>query len=176
MLFAEKHAIIGVKPDGQTAVVGGIGSDGSGEVSIINFTTNETRHLGGFRKMPSHMSAVTLSAQGDAIAVGFGDGAVQVQGIEGGEPYLLFGGEAPVSRLAFSPNGSLLASGGQDGTVRVWPAPDLSKPPLQTLPHDELLAKLDTHTNVRVVRDEASPTGWKVEIGPFPGWETVPEW
>jgi hypothetical protein len=54
--------------------------------------------------------------------------------------------------------------------------PDLSKPPLHTLPYDELIAKLKTLTNLRVVRDEESSTGWKVEVGPFPGWETVPTW
>jgi len=25
-------------------------------------------------------------------------------------------------------------------------------------------------------RDEGSPTGWKLTVGPFPGWETVPSW
>jgi hypothetical protein len=54
--------------------------------------------------------------------------------------------------------------------------PDLSKPPLYTLPHDELIAKLYSLTNIRVVRDEAEPSGWKLEIGPFPGWAEVPEW
>ena len=54
--------------------------------------------------------------------------------------------------------------------------PDLTKPPLHTLPHDELLAKLKSLTNLRAVRDPASDTGWKIEIGPFPGWDTVPEW
>jgi hypothetical protein len=63
-----------------------------------------------------------------------------------------------------------------DGTIRLWPMPDLSKPPLHTLPHDELLAKLKSLTNLRAVRDPASDTGWKIEIGPFPGWDTVPEW
>ena len=63
-----------------------------------------------------------------------------------------------------------------DSTIRLWPMPDLSKPPLHTLPHDELIAKLKTLTNLRVVRDERSSTGWQLEVGPFPGWETVPEW
>ena len=54
--------------------------------------------------------------------------------------------------------------------------PDLSKPPLHTLPRDELIAKLNTLTNLRIVRDEGSATGWKLEVGPFPGWETVPTW
>ena len=42
--------------------------------------------------------------------------------------------------------------------------------------HAELLARLRSLTNLRVVRDAASSTGWKVEIGPFPGWKDVPEW
>ena len=120
--------------------------------------------------------AVALSPQGDVIAVAHEDGTVEIRRLTDTESFFLFGHEAPVFGLAFSPDGTLLASAGQDGTVRIWPMPDLSKPPLQALPHDELLAKLDTHTNLRVVRDEASPTGWKVELGPFPGWETVPEW
>ena len=58
----------------------------------------------------------------------------------------------------------------------MWTLPDFSKPPLQALPLDELLAKLDTHTNVRIVRDEHSATGWKLDIGSFPGWAEAPEW
>ena len=44
------------------------------------------------------------------------------------------------------------------------------------LPHDELIAKLESLTNLRAVRDETASTGWSIEIGPFPGWEEVPEW
>ncbi len=72
--------------------------------------------------------------------------------------------------------GHSIASAGEDTTVRLWPMPDLSKPPLHTLPRDELIAKLKTLTNLRVVRDEESSTGWKLTVGPFPGWETVPSW
>jgi len=52
--------------------------------------------------------------------------------------------------------------------------PDLSKPPLHTLPYDELLAKLQSLTNLRAVRDPSSDTGWKVEIGPFPAGARSP--
>ena len=44
------------------------------------------------------------------------------------------------------------------------------------LDHDELLARLHAMTNYRVVEDETSPSGYKIEYGPFPGWDTVPEW
>jgi len=27
-----------------------------------------------------------------------------------------------------------------------------------------------------VVEDPASPTGYKLDIGPFPGWKDVPTW
>ncbi len=72
--------------------------------------------------------------------------------------------------LAFDPRGRAIASGASDGTARLWPMPDLAEPPLHTLPRDELIAKLKTLTNLRVVRDPEASTGWKVALDPFPGW------
>jgi hypothetical protein len=54
--------------------------------------------------------------------------------------------------------------------------PDLSKPPLQTQPREELIAKLKTLANLRVVRDPESRTGWRLTHEPFTGWETLPTW
>jgi hypothetical protein len=56
---------------------------------------------------------------------------------------------------------------GRDVAIRVLPAGFAADP--------ERLAKLRSLTNLRAVRDPASDTGWRVEIGPFPGWGTVPE-
>jgi len=53
---------------------------------------------------------------------------------------------------------------------------DLSKPPRHPPPRDKLIVKVKTLTNLRAVGDPDSSTGWKVEVGPFPGWATVPEW
>ena len=92
------------------------------------------------------------------------------------EPHLLIGHEGPVTKVAISPDLKWIASSGQDETLRLWPMPDLDKPPLHTLPHDELLAKLDTLTNLRAVPDPESSPGWSLEVGPFPGWAEVPEW
>ena len=89
--------------------------------------------------------ATYLGGQGEEKAFGIAlDSAGQpvlVGRTEGGEPHLLLGHETRVPGLEFSPDGSFLASSGQDGTVRVWPVPDLSKPPLTALPRAELLAK-----------------------------------
>jgi hypothetical protein len=54
--------------------------------------------------------------------------------------------------------------------------PDLSKPSLHTLSNDELITELRSLTNLRAVCDPTSATGWKIELGPFPGWKHVPTW
>ena len=70
----------------------------------------------------------------------------------------------------------MLASSGDDGTIRLWQVPDVTERPLHTLPVADLLAKLRTHTNLRAVPDPASDSGYRLEPGPFPGWGTPPEW
>jgi hypothetical protein len=53
--------------------------------------------------------------------------------------------------------------------------PDFSKPPLHTLGHGALLARLRSLTNLRVVEDP-SAGGYRLDVGPFPGWEKPPDW
>ncbi|HSL18476.1 MAG TPA: WD40 repeat domain-containing protein [Methylomirabilota bacterium] len=147
--------------------------------------TGETSSLEAFdiasgetRKITSHgnrLSSFARDPRGTALVTGSQDGVVRVGPLDGGEPHLLFGHTGPVW-AAVSPDGSTVAAIAEDGTLRLWPMPDLSKRPLHTLPHDELLAKLKSLTNLRAVRDPESDTGWKIEIGPFPGWAVVPEW
>ncbi len=120
--------------------------------------------------------AVALDKTGTIAATGDEDGAIRVGPVTGGEPHLLLGHEDTIYSLAFDPLGRWIASGANDSTARLWPMPDLSKPPFHTLPREELIAKLKTLTNLRVVRDPDSSTGWKLTHDPFPGWETVPTW
>ena len=93
-----------------------------------------------------------------------------------GPPHVLAGHEGEVQYAAISTDGRWVASSGQDHTLRLWPMPDLDQPPLHTLPHDELLAKLKSLTNLRAVRSSDSATGWTIELAPFPGWKNVPTW
>jgi WD40 repeat protein len=131
------------------------------------------------RELSSHAGSITLcslDAANEIVISSDALGAVLVGPVTGEEPHLLLGHEPYVYIFAVSPDGRWIASGGDDGTIRLWPMPDFSKPPLHTLPHDELLAKLRSLTNLRVVEDPESPSGWKLEVGPFPGWDTVPTW
>ena len=118
-----------------------------------------------------------LSPDGTVWVSGEPDGTVLVGRIAGGEPHQLLGHTSWVFYPpTISPDMKWIASSDWNYTLRLWPMPDLSKPPLHTLPYNQLIAKLKTLTNVRVVRDEESATGWKLTVGPFPGWETVPTW
>jgi WD40 repeat protein len=116
-----------------------------------------------------------MDATGKRIASGDSSGAVRVGRATGEEPHLLLGHSDLVLAVAFSPDGQWIASASGD-EIFLWPMPDLEKAPLHTLPHDELIAKLHTLTNLRVVRHERSSTGWTIELGPFPGWRDVPTW
>jgi WD40 repeat protein len=111
-----------------------------------------------------------------AVVSGTIDGVIQVGKVTGERPFL-FQGHTSGVELEFHPSGDYFFSTGIfDGTLRLWPMPDLSKPPFHTLPHNELIARLKSMTNYRAVKDENSTTGYKIELGPFHGWETVPEW
>jgi WD40 repeat protein len=119
--------------------------------------------------------SLDVDPSGRLVVSGGGDGVVRVGPVTGEEPHLLFAHEAMVRSVAFSPDGRWVASGGSDGTILLWPMPDLDEPPLHTLPYEELLTRLRTMTNVRVVEDEASSTGFRIDYAPFPGWGKLPE-
>jgi len=164
--------------DGRRLVVteegsAGIQGDPAGPPVYFDLDSGQTTTLSthGLSVLP-----MALDREGEIAVTGDRNGIVRVGPVTGEEPHLLLGHEGKVRRVAIDPSGRWIASGGEDDTVRLWPMPDLSKPPLHTLPHEELIAKLKTLTNLRVVRDEDSPTGWKLTHDPFPGWETVPTW
>ncbi len=130
------------------------------------------------RRITTHgqrLSTAALDTTGRIVVTGDVDGVVRAGPVTGGEPHLLLGHGGVIWRLAVSPDGRWIASV-SDKKIRLWPMPDVTKPPLHMRPHADLMAKLDSLTNLRVVRDASSPTGWSLDIGPFPGWKDVPTW
>jgi WD40 repeat protein len=156
--------------DGRHALV-----RGTAELRLIDLLTGSSRRI-DTHGSSSWETNVAIDPGGEFIATGDTEGVVRVGPATGEEPHLLLGGhEGVVWSVDISPDGKWIASVGDEG-IRLWPTPDLAKPPLHTLPHDELLATLDELTNLRAVRDPESSTGWSLEVGPFRGWETVPTW
>jgi WD40 repeat protein len=148
-------------------------SAGGSAVTVFDLGSGTTREIASHG---NRVSAIAVDPSGAVLVTGDKDGIVRVGPLSGEEPHLLFGHAGGVKSVAVSPDGRRIASSGDDGTIRLWEMPDLTKPPLHNLPHDELLAKLKSLTNLRAVPDPAAATGWKTEIGPFPGWAEVPTW
>ncbi|MEX1309096.1 MAG: winged helix-turn-helix domain-containing protein [Candidatus Sulfomarinibacteraceae bacterium] len=124
----------------------------------------------------SQVMSFALDSGASIVATGGYDEIVRVGPVSGGTPHWLVGHEGTILALAVSPNGRWIASGGSDGTIRLWPMPDLTKPPLHDLPRDEFLFRLGSLVNRRVIRNPDDPEGYRIQVGPFPGWATAPEW
>ena len=106
------------------------------------------------------------------------NGEIRVGPLFGEEAHLLPDIKGRIGPARVSPDGRWMVMGNADGSVRLWPVPDMNRPALHTLGYDELLAKLKALTNLRVVPDETSYTGYKVEpdFSAYRGWAEVPEW
>jgi WD40 repeat protein len=117
---------------------------------------------------------VSLDPSGTVLLATELDGTVRVGRISAAEPHLILGHDG-VDGVALSPDLRWVATSG-NGLICLWPMPDLDQPPLHALPHEALLAKLKSLTNLRAVRDPDDPSGWTIEVGPFPGWKDVPTW
>jgi WD40 repeat protein len=133
---------------------------------------------GAATPVPSHglVGSVAMDSKARVLASAGKDGAVRIGPVSGKDPYLMFGHKGAISALAFSPEGHWLASAGEDRAIRLWRVPEVTSTPPHRRSHEDFLAMLRSWTNLRVVQDPGSATGYKVEPGPFPGWKTFPTW
>jgi WD40 repeat protein len=105
-----------------------------------------------------------------AICAGFDETAnVELVPLNGGAPHVLY---VHAKDLDFGPSGRMLAISTKEGRLYLWPVPD--EQPKQTLPLDEFMAYLRSHTTARAVPDTSSTTGFSITYEPFKGWDAVP--
>jgi WD40 repeat protein len=129
-------------------------------------------------KAHQNPSAILMNPPDSVCVTGHREGEIRVGRHFDENPHLLLGHEGPITDIWISPDHRWLATLGGDDGFRLWPMPDLSKPPLHTLPHDELLATLEAQTNLRAVPDNGNYTGYRIEpdFTAYRGWAEVPEW
>ena len=136
------------------------------EFVLLDLKENKTDRI---ESHGNRLFRVTFDPSGTRIVTGDMDGVVRVGAISGETPHLLLGHQTQVGDVAVDPTGRWIASTEFfKGVVRLWPMPKAE--PLQTLPHEKLMNRLRQLTNVRVVADKNSSTGYRVEFSPFPGW------
>ena len=102
------------------------------------------------------------------------DGIVRVGPITGETPHLLLGHSNTVKDVVVHPGGQWIASTEFDSVVRLCQMPEGE--PLETLPQNEFLNHLRAQTNVRVVADKDSPSGYRIQYQPFSGWKPIARW
>lgn len=158
------------------------------QVLVMDFDLSKTRpsvlglldlDAGTSREIVSHgnrMFDVALDPSGKIAVTGDYDGIVRVGPVSGEEPHLLYGHRPgmEIASVDVSPDGLFVASASQDGTIRLWPMPEGR--PFHRLPYEELLERLRALTNLRLVPDDETETGYRLDAGPFPGWKTAPTW
>ena len=119
-------------------------------------------------------SPVLFLDDGRRLASAEEDGVLRVGSVTDDEPHLLVGHRGNVGTLARSPDGTRIASTGDDRTVRVWPVPQGL--PFHALPYATLLARLRGLTTARAVPDAADPSGYRIQVTPIRGWGAPPGW
>jgi WD40 repeat protein len=144
------------------------------ETSELSVFDSHMKKNWSFSTHGNQVSAGAMVPTNNELVTGDRDGVVRIGPLSGEEPHLLFGHGKTITSVAVSPDGRWIASSEFGGEIRLWPMPE--GPPLHTLPYEELLERLRSLTNLRVVPDEETSYGYRLDYGPFPGWEKVPVW
>lgn len=117
---------------------------------------------------------VAFDPGGTKLVTGDLDGVVRIGPITGEAPQLLLGNRSGVGTVIVPPDGKWIVVSDHKTTIQFWPMPE--EKTFFAVPHDAFLNRLRALTNVRVVADKDSPTGYHVEYAPFPGWDKAPSW
>ncbi len=89
----------------------------------VSLRDSGSGYLERFILARQHLAAVTFHPSGESLATVTFSGAIEVWSVEGGErPILRIPERVSAADLEYSPDGRWLATGNEDGTVRVYEA------------------------------------------------------
>ncbi len=166
-------------PEATGVKVADLSPDGR-QVLLVATFGNESRlwlrdlDTGASRELSSRgtdVNTATFDPTGDIIVSGDAQG-IRVGLTQGGEPHLLLSSERDMTFVAVSPDGRWIASeaNSENYSIRLWPMPDLST---ATAPHATARRSCSPSSSPSPTSAPSpttqSSTGWKIEIGPFPG-------
>jgi WD40 repeat protein len=117
---------VAFSPDGKTIAAGG-------ENNTLLWEVSSKKELGSF-PASKQTNSVAFSPDGKTIAVGNSDGTIRLWEVSSGKKLLTFADQSTslygsadyevhanyISSIAFSPDGQTLASGSEQGTIKLW--------------------------------------------------------
>jgi WD40 repeat protein len=130
-------------PDGETPASG----EYDGTIRVWDVRSGKPRYC--TKNEPFMVSAVTFSPDGKDLLAVIGGTIRRWEATTGTERQAPEGHSGVVSALAFSPDGKVVASGGQEGTIRLWET--ATGRVLRRFPHDKELDALAFSSDGRVL-------------------------
>lgn len=101
---------------------GQIAYGGNSKLTVIT-ARGESRDMNGVNR--KNIVSLALSPAGDVLAAAFDDNTIHFWDVDTREEvFSLFGHDARITGLRFTPDGRLLISISQDGTIRLWGVPN----------------------------------------------------